>query len=66
MLRNLEDRFPKPQIFFAFRIFDVKEIPLDLHQRKLYGNRELQPLISGFEVASVEQILKVQNDYIRR
>ena len=63
LLRNLEDRFPEPQILFAFRIFDAKEIPLDANQRQLYGNQDLKLLIKRFKVASDEKILKVINDY---
>ena len=29
LIHNLDDRFPEPEVLFAFRIFDVKEIPLD-------------------------------------
>ena len=63
LLRNLEDRFPWPQILFAFRIFDAKEIPLDANQRQLYGNQDLKLLIKRFKVGSDEKILKVINDY---
>ena len=65
LIHNLDDRFPEPEVLFAFRIFDVKEIPLDAHKRQLYGNHDLQLLISRFRVTgtSAEQVLKVQNDY---
>ena len=45
--------------------FDIKEIPLGAHKRQLYGNYDLQLLISRFCVTSTsaEQVLKVQNDY---
>ena len=61
LLQNLEDRFLEPQILFAFRIFDAKEI--DANQRHLYGNQDLKLLIKRFKVASDEKILKVINDY---
>ena len=60
---SLKDRFPEPQIQFAFCIFDVKEIPLDANQRQLYGNQDLKVLIIRFKVASDEKILKAINDY---
>ena len=63
LLRNLKDRFPEPQILFAFRIFDAKEIPLDANQWQLYANQNLKLLIKRFKVASDEKILKVINDY---
>ena len=63
LLRNLEDRFPEPQILFTFRIFDTKEIPPDANQRQLYGNQDLKLLIKWFKVASDKKIFKVVNDH---
>ena len=62
LLRNLEDRFPEPQILLAFRISDAKEIPLDANQRHFYGNQDLKLLIKMFKVALDEKILKVITD----
>ena len=50
-------------ILFAFRIFHIKEISLDAHQRRLYDNHDLQLLINRFRVISAERIVKVENDY---
>ena len=58
LLRNLKDRFPKPEVLFAFRIFDVNEILLDAHLRQCYGNHDLQLLLSRFGVASAEKKLE--------
>ena len=63
LLCNLEERFPEPEVLFAFRIFDAKEIPLDAPQRQLYGNDDLQLLIRRFDIVPAEQTLKVVNDY---
>ena len=65
LIHNLDDCFPESEVLFDFRIFDVKEIPLDAYKRQLYGNHNLQLLISRFLVTgtSAEQVLKVQNDY---
>ena len=62
LLRNLEDRFPEPEILLAFRISDAKEIPLDAYQRQFYGNQDLKLLIKMFKVALDEKILKVITD----
>ena len=58
LLRNLKNRFPEPEGLFAFRIFDVNEIPVDAHLRQCYGNHDLQLLLSRFGVASAEKKLE--------
>ena len=64
LLQILWDRFFEPELLFAFRIFNAKEI-LNANQRQLYENHDLKLLITRFNVVSSEQILKVVNEHWR-
>ena len=64
LLSSLSDRFPENDVFYAFRIFDHRELPNDLQDHALYGNSALELLINKLNVVSDSQRkLKVINDY---
>ena len=63
LIKHIDERFPEPEVLFAFRIFDKREIPGDVKQRKIYGNFHLRLLLQRFQVVPVDKFEKVENDY---
>ena len=54
LLHNLENHALEPEVLFAFRIFDSRELPLYAPQRQRSGNQAPQALITRFPVVSKE------------
>lgn len=47
LIRNLRERFPRPDLFDAFRVFDLKTIPTG-PARKGYGRPDVRTLLHHF------------------